>query len=218
MSLGLVGRKCGMTRLFLESGVSMPVTVVHVFPNFVTQLKTVDKEGYSAVQVTMGQAKRSRVNKPELGHFAKAKIEPGLGLWEFRLSESAPHADLQVGSELSVSLFSSGDFVDVRAVTKGKGFAGVVKRHSFSMQDATHGNSLSHRVHGSTGQRQSPGRVFKNKRMAGHLGNVQRTAQNLEILKVDTDRGVLLVKGSIPGPIGNVLLVLPAVKKTKRAV
>ena len=209
MSLGLVGRKCGMTRVFTEDGVSIPVTVVHVEPNKVTQVKTTETDGYNAIQITTGFKKRSNVNKPSTGHFAKAGVEPGRGLWEFRLESLG---ELTVGSNVDVTIFEEGQKVDVQGVSKGKGFAGVVKRHNFRTQDATHGNSLSHRAHGSTGQNQTPGRVFKGKKMAGHLGNVNVTVQSLEVVRVDAENGVLLLKGGIPGSVGGDIIVSPAVK------
>lgn len=217
MALGIVGRKCGMTRLFAEDGTSTPVTVVHVEPNFICQLKTIDTDGYSAIQVTTGEKKRSTLNQAESGHFAKAKTEPGRGLWEFRLEQSAV-SEYQVGQSIDASLFEVGQKVDVRGISKGKGFAGVVKRHNFAMQDATHGNSLSHRAHGSTGQNQTPGRVFKNKKMAGHMGDVQTTVQTLEVMRVDVDKNVVLIRGSIPGSQNSDVVITPAVKaKTKKA-
>ncbi|MFV9931404.1 MAG: 50S ribosomal protein L3 [Francisella endosymbiont of Hyalomma asiaticum] len=209
MSLGLVGRKCGMTRIFTEDGVSIPVTVVQVESNKVTQVKTVDKDGYSAVQVTTGFKKRSNVNKPMAGHYAKAGVEPGRGLWEFIVDAAVEY---QVGSFFDATMFEVGQKVDVRGVSKGKGFQGGVKRHNFATQDATHGNSLSHRVHGSIGQNQTPGRVFKNKKMASHLGNENVTIQSLEIVRVDAENGLLLLKGGIPGSVGGYIIVTPAVK------
>ena len=210
MTMGLVGKKCGMTRLFQEDGVSVPVTVIQVEPNVVTQVKTEAVDGYNAIQVTTGAVKRSRVNKASAGHFAKANVEPGVGLWEFRV---AAHSDaLQLGAAVKADLFTVGQWVDVTGTSKGKGFAGVIKRHHFSRQDETHGNSLSHRAAGSTGQRQSPGRVFKNKRMAGHLGNVRRTIQSVQVVKVDLENNMLLVKGGVPGAPGGHLLVHPAIK------
>ena len=209
MSLGLVGRKCGMTRIFTEDGVSIPVTVVNVEPNVVTQVKTTETDGYNAIQVTTGSKKRSNVNKPAAGHFAKAGVEPGRGLWEFTVEGEV---GLQAGASMDVTTFEAGQKVDVRGVSKGKGFGGVVKRHNFSMQDATHGNSLSHRAHGSTGQNQSPGRVFKGKKMAGHLGSENVTIQSLEVVRVDAENGLLLLKGGIPGAVGGNVVVSPAVK------
>ena len=211
MAIGLVGRKCGMTRVFTEAGHSVPVTVVEALPNRVTQVKTVDDDGYRALQITTGARKPSRVSKPQAGHFAGAKSEPGRGLWEFRLAQGEGD-DVETGTEFSVELFEAGQKVDVTGVTIGKGFAGVVKRHNFHMQDATHGNSLSHRAPGSIGQNQTPGRVFKGKRMAGHMGSVRRTAANLEIVRVDTERNLLLIKGAVPGAAGGDVIVRPAVK------
>ena len=211
MSLGIVGRKCGMTRIFTEDGTSIPVTVVHVEPNTVTQVKTSDTDGYSSIQVTTGLKKRSRVNQAETGHFAKANVEPGRGLWEFRLSAKQV-ADYETGKTIDVSMFEAGQKVDVTGTSKGKGFQGGVKRHNFRTQDATHGNSLSHRVHGSTGQNQTPGRVFKNKKMAGHMGDVRTTIQTLEVVKVDVENGLLLLRGGIPGATGGDVFVTPAIK------
>ena len=187
MAIGLVGRKAGMTRMFTDAGESVPVTVIEVEPNRITQVLTEASEGYRAYQVTVGNKKASRVNKPEAGHYAKASVEGGRGLWEFRLSEGEG-SDLAAGGEVSLDIFTAGQKVDVQGNTIGKGFAGVVKRYGFAMQDATHGNSISHRAPGSIGQNQTPGRVFKGKRMAGHMGSVRRTVQNLEVVKVDTDK------------------------------
>jgi large subunit ribosomal protein L3 len=211
MTIGIVGRKAGMTRVFMEDGVSVPVTVIEVEPNRVSQLRTLERDGYRAYQVTAGSRKASRVNKPEAGHFAKAEVEAGRGLWEFRLEESEGD-DLAVGAVIDVSVFEAGQFVDVSGTSIGKGFAGGVKRHNFRMQDATHGNSLSHRAPGSIGQNQTPGRVFKGKRMAGHMGAVRRTVQNLEVVRVDADRNFILVKGAVPGAKGGDLIVRPSVK------
>ncbi|API86066.1 50S ribosomal protein L3 [Francisella uliginis] len=209
MSLGLVGRKCGMTRIFTEDGVSIPVTVVQVEPNKVTQVKTTETDGYNAIQVTTGFKKRSNVNKPTAGHYAKAGVEPGRGLWEFAIDNATEY---EVGSSVEATIFEAGQKVDVRGVSKGKGFQGGVKRHNFATQDATHGNSLSHRVHGSTGQNQTPGRVFKNKKMAGHMGSENVTIQSLEVVRVDAENGLLLLKGGIPGSVGGNIIVTPAVK------
>lgn len=211
MTIGLVGRKVGMTRIFTEDGVSIPVTVLECTPNRVTQVKTLDTDGYSAIQVTAGTKKASRVTKPEAGHFAKAGVEAGRGLWEFTLADNEG-ADIKVGAELSVELFNEKNKVDVTGQSKGKGFQGGVKRWNFSMQDATHGNSLSHRAPGSIGQNQSPGKVFKGKKMAGQMGNEQVTTQNLELVRVDAERNLLLVKGAVPGAIGGDVIVKPAVK------
>lgn len=211
MSIGLVGRKSGMTRIFTETGSSIPVTVVEVLPNRVTQVKSAETDGYSAIQVTAGSRKGSHVNKAEAGHFAKAGVEAGRGLWEFRAS-SEEAGKLAPGAELTVGTFAEGQMVDVTGISKGKGFQGVIKRHNFSMQDATHGNSLSHRAPGSIGQNQSPGRVWKGKRMAGHMGAERVTTQNLQIVKIDTENNLLLIKGAVPGATGGDVIVSPAVK------
>lgn len=211
MAIGIVGRKCGMTRVFTEDGVSVPVTVVEAAPNRITQLKSLETDGYRAVQVTAGTRRPSRVTKPAAGHFAKAGVEAGRGLWEFRLRDGEGE-DLQVGGEIKVDVFQPGQKVDVTGTTKGKGFAGTIKRHKFSAQDATHGNSVSHRVPGSIGQRQTPGRVFKGKRMAGHMGGVRRTVQNLEIVRVDVERNLILIRGAVPGAPGGDVLVRPSIK------
>jgi large subunit ribosomal protein L3 len=211
MTIGVVGRKIGMTRVFTDEGASLPVTVIEVEPNRVTQLRTVDTDGYRAIQVTTGDRKASRVTKPAAGHFAKAGVEAGRGLWEFRLNEGEGE-DLAPAGEIKVDIFEAGQKVDVTGVSIGKGFAGGVKRHNFKTQDATHGNSLSHRAPGSIGQCQTPGRVFKGKRMAGHMGAVKRTTQNLEVIRVDSDRNLLLVKGAVPGAKGGDVIVRPAVK------
>ena len=210
MTIGLVGRKCGMTRIFTEDGASVPVTVVEVAPNKVTQVKTVDSDGYAAIQVTQGAKKASRVNKAQAGHFAKAGVEAGVGLWEFR-TENSEEA-FEIGQELTVALFEAGQIVDVTGQSKGKGFQGGVKRHNFAMQDATHGNSISHRAPGSIGQCQTPGRVWKGKKMAGHMGAEQVTTQNLEVVRVDADTNVILIKGAVPGAAGAEVVVRPAVK------
>jgi large subunit ribosomal protein L3 len=211
MAIGLVGRKAGMTRVFTEEGVSIPVTVIEVEPNRVTQLKTVATDGYRGLQVTTGQRRASRVTKPLAGHFAKAGVEAGRGLWEFRLAEGEGN-DITLGAELKVDLFQTGQRVDVTGTTIGKGFAGTIKRHHFKSQRASHGNSLSHRAPGSIGQNQSPGRVFKGKRMAGHMGAVRRCVQNLEVIRVDPERNLLLVKGAVPGAKGGDLIIRPTVK------
>ena len=211
MTMGLVGRKCGMTRVFTEDGESIPVTVIEAQPNRITQVKTVETDGYRGLQVTAGAKKPSRVSKPLAGHFAKAKVEAGDLLAEFRISD-VDEEDYQIGSALKVDLFAEGQKVDVIGTSIGKGFAGAVKRHHFSMQDATHGNSLAHRAPGSIGQNQTPGRVFKGKKMAGHMGNVRRTAQNLVVVRVDADRNLLLIKGAVPGHAGGKVIVRPAVK------
>ncbi len=209
MTIGLVGRKSGMTRVFTDDGVSIPVTVIEVSPNRVTRVKESDSEGYRAIQVTAGARKASRVSKSEAGQFAKAGVEAGRGLWEFRLDdEEAP----ELGSELTVALFEPGQKVDVTGQSKGKGFQGGVKRWNFAMQDATHGNSLSHRAPGSIGQCQTPGRVFKGKKMAGHMGAERVTVQTLEVVRIDTERNVILVKGAVPGAPGGDVFVRPAAK------
>ncbi|MDN2664814.1 50S ribosomal protein L3 [Psychromonas sp. B3M02] len=211
MTIGLVGRKVGMTRIFTEDGVSIPVTVLECSPNRVTQVKTLDTDGYQAIQVTAGSKKASRVNKPEAGHFAKAGVEAGRGLWEFTLDDNEG-ADIKVGAELSVELFNEINKVDVTGQSKGKGFQGGVKRWNFSMQDATHGNSISHRAPGSIGQCQTPGRVFKGKKMAGHMGAERVTTQNLEVVRVDIERNLLLVKGAVAGAKNGNVFIKPAVK------
>ncbi len=211
MTIGLIGRKRGMTRIFTEQGVSIPVTVIEVSPNRVTQVKTVEADGYNALQVTLGQKRSSLLNKPQVGHFSKAEVEAGEGLWELRLKDDEG-TDLQAGAELKVDQFESGQKVDVTGTSKGKGFAGVIKRYNFAMQDATHGNSLSHRAPGSIGQCQTPGRVFKGKKMAGHMGDMRVTTQNLEVIRVDTERNLLLIKGAVPGAKGGQVAIRPAVK------
>jgi large subunit ribosomal protein L3 len=214
MALGLIGIKRGMTRIYADDGAAVPVTVIEVDPNRVTRVKTVERDGYRAVQVTAGTKHRNRINKPDAGVFAKAGADVGRDLWEFRLGE-AEDAELAAGAQVKVDLFSQGQLVDVTGITIGKGFAGTIKRHNFSMGDATHGNSLSHRAPGSIGQRQTPGRVIKGKRMSGHMGDVQRTTQRLEIVRVDTERNLLLIKGAVPGAKGGDVLVKPTVKKRK---
>jgi large subunit ribosomal protein L3 len=211
MTIGLIGRKVGMTRVFSEDGVSIPVTVLECSPNRVTQVKTLDTDGYQALQVTAGSKKASRVNKPEAGHFAKAGVEAGRGLWEFTLADNEG-ADIKVGAELSVELFNEINKVDVTGQSKGKGFQGAIKRWNFSMQDATHGNSVSHRAPGSIGQCQTPGRVFKGKKMAGHMGAERVTTQNLEVVRVDIERNLLLVKGAVAGAKNGDVIIKPAVK------
>lgn len=214
MTVGLGGKKKGMMRVFKDSGESVPVTVIEIVDNRVTQVKTADNDGYSAIQVKLGQKVASRVSKPLLGVYKKAGVEPGERLVEFPVDQAS---DYSAGQELAVSLFEEGQLVDVQATSKGKGFAGVVKRWNFSTQDATHGNSLSHRAHGSTGQNQTPGRVFKGKKMAGQLGNKKVTVQSLEIVKVDVERGLLLIKGAVPGAIGGSVIIKPAVKAKEKA-
>jgi large subunit ribosomal protein L3 len=214
MTIGVIGRKAGMTRVFTEEGATIPVTVIEVQPNRISQVKDEETDGYRAVQVAYGTRKASRVTKPMAGHFAKAGVEAGSRLGEFRLAEGEG-ADLAVGGEVTVAIFTAGQKVDVRGVTKGRGYSGVVRRHHFRTQDATHGNSVSHRVHGSVGQNQTPGRVFKGKKMAGHLGAVQRCQQSLEVVRVDTERNLLLIRGGVPGPTGGHLVVVPSVKQKK---
>ena len=198
MTIGLVGRKCGMTRVFTSEGESTPVTVIEVNPNRITQLKTAETDAYEAIQVTTGERKASRVTRPEAGHFAKAGVTAGRGLWEFRL-QGEEGKDLNVGDELNVSMFEEGQKIDVTGTSKGRGFAGGVKRWNFAMQDATHGNSLSHRAPGSIGQCQTPGRVFKGKKMSGHMGAERVTTKNLEVVRVDQENNLLLIKGAVPG-------------------
>jgi len=211
MAIGLVGRKCGMTRIFTEAGNSIPVTVIEIDPNRITQIRTLETDGYQAVQVTTGERRASRVTKAMAGHFAKASVAAGRGVWEFRVSgeEAANYA---VGGSIGLDIFAVGQAVDVIGTSKGKGFQGGVKRWNFRTQDATHGNSVSHRVHGSTGQNQSPGRVFKGKKMAGHLGDERVTVQGLEVISVDVERSVLLIKGAVPGATGYDVIVRPSVK------
>lgn len=207
MSVGVIGRKVGMTRVFTESGASLPVTVIEVAPNRVAQIKTLDLDGYSAIQVVAGSKKPNRVTKAMAGHFAKAGVEAGDLVKEFRTD-----GEFSLGDTVSLEIFTAGSKVDVTATSKGKGFQGGVKRHNFRTQDATHGNSVSHRVHGSTGQNQTPGRVFKGKKMAGHMGSETVTVQNLELVRVDQERGLLLIKGAVPGAKSGAVVVKPAVK------
>ena len=209
MSIGLVGRKSGMTRVFTEEGNSVPVTVVEVQPNRVTQVKTPETDGYSAIQVTMGSRRASRVSKAMAGHYAKANTEAGEGLWEFRTED---FAKIEVGGEIKVDFFEAGQKVDVTGTSKGKGFQGGVKRHNFRMQDATHGNSISHRAPGSIGQCQTPGRVFKGKKMAGQMGSERKTTQSLEVIRVDAENNLLLIKGAVPGATGSSVIVRPTIK------
>jgi len=211
MTIGVVGRKVGMTRVFTDEGGSVPVTVIEVEPNRITQLKSVETDGYKSVQVTTGTRKASRVTKPLAGHFAKAGTEAGRGLWEFRLAEDEGN-DFELKGEIKVDIFEEGQKIDVSGVSQGKGFQGGIKRHNFSMQDATHGNSISHRSNGSIGQNQTPGRVFKGKKMSGQMGAVNRTGENLEVVRVDAERNLLLVKGAVPGSKGGNVIVKPAVK------
>ncbi len=211
MPIGLIGRKCGMTRVFTDAGVSIPVTVVEVLPNRVTRVKTAESDGYRAVQVTTGSVKANRLTKPLAGEFRKAGVEAGRGFWEFRLDDNEGE-DLAAGSEITVDALAEAKLVDVVGTSIGKGFAGAIKRHNFSSQRMSHGNSLSHRAPGSIGQNQTPGRVFPGKKMAGQMGNVQRTVQNLEVVRVDSDKNLLLIKGGVPGARGGDLVIRPAVK------
>ncbi len=211
MAIGVVGRKAGMTRVFTEAGDSIPVTVIEVEPNRVTEIRNVDRDGYSAYQVTVGERRANRVNKSAAGQFAKAGVVAGRGMWEFRL-DSGEGTDIAVGGEIKVDIFAVGQKIDVVGRSIGKGYAGAVKRHNFRTQDATHGNSVSHRAPGSIGQNQTPGRVFKGKRMSGHLGDVRCTIQNLEVVRVDAERNLLLVKGAVPGAKGGDVIIRPSVK------
>jgi large subunit ribosomal protein L3 len=211
MTIGIIGRKEGMTRIMQDDGVAVPVTVLSVEPNRVTQVKTLENDGYRALQVTTGTRRASRVTRPMAGHFAKAGTEAGRNLWEFRLDDGEGE-DIAAGSEIRVEMFEAGQKVDVTGTSIGKGFAGVIKRYNFSMQDATHGNSLSHRAPGSIGQCQTPGRVLKGKKMSGHMGNVRRSTQNIEVVRVDAERNLLLVKGAVPGSRGGDVIIRPAVK------
>jgi len=211
MSISVVGRKIGMTRVYGEDGAAVPVTVLEVAANRITQVKSDDKDGYRAVQVTVGNRRPNRVSKAMAGHFAKANVEAGRGLWEFRLGEGEGE-ELVAGGEIKVDIFEVGQKVDVQGTTIGKGFAGVIKRHHFGGGRASHGNSINHRTPGSIGQCQTPGRVFPGKKMSGHLGNETRSQQNLEVVRVDVDRNLLLVKGSIPGAKGSDVVIRPAVK------
>jgi large subunit ribosomal protein L3 len=220
MTIGLVGKKCGMTRVFTEDGMSIPVTVIEVLPNRITQIKTQENDGYKAIQITVGAVKRTRLSKSEAGHFAKAGVEPGEGLWEFRLDDEDEGkggegaAELNVGNELKADMFSADQFVDVIGTSKGKGFAGVVKRHNFRTQDNSHGNSVSHRAPGSIGQRQSPGKVFKGKKMCGHLGDVQKTVLSQRVVRIDADKNLVLIRGAVPGANNGFVIIRKAVKKS----
>lgn len=211
MAIGVIGRKAGMTRVFTDDGASVPVTVIRVEPNRVTQIKSVERDGYAALQVTTGERRASRVTRAQAGHYAKAGTEAGRGLWEFRV-DGDEAGEIEVGAELGIDRFEAGQRVDVRGTSKGRGFAGAVKRHNFRTQDASHGNSLAHRVPGSIGQAQDPGRVLKGKKMPGHMGNERTTTQNLEVVRVDAERGLILVKGAVPGAVNGDLVVLPSVK------
>lgn len=211
MAIGLIGRKVGMTRIFTEDGASIPVTVIEVAANRVTQVKTLENDGYRGLQVTTGTKKAHRVTKPEAGHFAKAGVEAGRGLWEMRLADGEGEG-IEVGAELKVDIFAETAKVDVTGQSKGKGFQGGIKRWNFATQDMTHGNSLAHRSNGSIGQNQTPGRVFKGKKMSGHMGAERKTTQNLEVVRVDVERNLLLVKGAVPGATNGDLIIKPAVK------
>lgn len=211
MAIGVVGRKAGMTRIYTEGGEALPVTVVEVEPNRITQLKTLESDGYRAVQVTVGSRRASRITKAEAGHFAKAGVEAGRRVWEFRLAEGEGE-DLAAGGEIVASIFEDGQLVDAIGQSKGKGFQGGVKRWNFSMQDATHGNSLAHRAPGAIGQNQTPGKVFKGKKMAGQMGNARVTVQNLEVVRVDAERNLLLISGAVPGATGSDVVIKPALK------
>ena len=209
--MGLVGRKAGMSRVFTEDGKSIPVTLIEATPNRITQIKTVEADGYSAVQVTAGVKRAALINKTGAGHFAKAKVEAGRGLWEFRVADDKL-SDYEIGGEVKADIFAEGQMVDVQGVTKGKGFQGTIKRWNFTMGDATHGNSLSHRSPGSIGQRQTPGRVFPGKKMSGHMGAENQTTQNLQVVKVDAERGLIAERGAVPGAPGGDVIVRPASK------
>lgn len=210
-SLGIVGRKAGMSRVFLEDGKSVPVTLIEATPNRITQIKTPETDGYSAVQVTVGVRRASLLTKPEAGHLAKAKVDAGRGLWELRVENDAI-SGFEVGGEIKADIFQPGQIVDVQGVSKGKGFQGTIKRWNFTMGDATHGNSLSHRAPGSIGQRQTPGRVFPGKKMAGHMGAETKTVQGLEVVRVDAERGLIAVRGAVPGAPGGDVIVRPTTK------
>jgi large subunit ribosomal protein L3 len=216
MSIGLIGQKCGMTRIFTEDGVTVPVTVVEVLPNRIVQVKTKELDGYRAIKVTYGKARKQTLNKAMTGLFAKSAVEPGRGCKEFRLQENEGQ-ELAVNQELTVKLFTEGSLVDVTSKSIGKGFAGTIKRYHFTMGDATHGNSLSHRAPGSIGQRQTPGRVFPGKKMAGHLGNKRRTVQNQKVMKIDAERNLILIQGNVPGAKGADVIIKPAIKGNNNA-
>ena len=211
MTIGIVGRKCGMSRIFTENGESIPVTLIEASPNRIVQIKSDDTDGYTAVQVTAGTKRSALVNKPLSGHYAKAKVEAGRGLWEFRV-DADKVSGYEVGGEIKADIFEVGQRVDVQGVTKGKGFQGTIKRWNFTMGDATHGNSLSHRSPGSIGQRQTPGRVFPGKKMSGHMGDRQQSTQNLTVVKVDVERGLIAIRGAVPGAPGGDVIVRPASK------
>jgi large subunit ribosomal protein L3 len=216
MAIGLVGRKRGMTRVFTDAGETIPVTVVEVLPNRVTQVKSADKDGYRAVQVTYGERRQSLLSKAAAGHFGKAGVAPGRALVEFRLAEKEG-ADLKAGTEIKADIFKVGVKVDVTGTTIGKGFAGTMKRHNFAGGYKSHGNSVSHRAPGSIGQRQTPGRVFLGKRMSGHMGNIRRTTENLRVIEIDAERNLLLIRGAVPGAEGGEVIVRPSVKAARQA-
>jgi large subunit ribosomal protein L3 len=216
MAIGLVGRKAGMTRVFTDAGETVPVTVIEVLPNRVTQVKTQEKDGYRAVQVTYGARRPQLYSKAVSGHYARASVAPGRALVEFRLGD-AEQTDVKAGSEIKADIFKEGDAVDVTGTTIGKGFAGTMKRHNFAGGYASHGNSLSHRAPGSIGQRQTPGRVFKGRRMSGHMGVVRRTTENLRVVQVDLERNLLLIRGAVPGAEGGQLIVRGSIKAARRA-
>ena len=211
MSIGLIGKKQGMTRVFTPEGDSFAVSVVSVLPNTITQIKSVESEGYSSIQVTTGQKKEKHLSKAQQGHFKKSSVNAGEGLWEFRVNSDDLN-ELQVGSEINLDIFEEGQKIDVQGKSKGKGFAGTVKRWNFKMQDASHGNSISHRAPGSIGQCQTPGKVWKGKKMSGHMGDVKKTIQNLKIASIDVENNLVLIKGAIPGPTGSNVVLKPAVK------
>jgi len=211
MSIGLIGKKQGMTRVFTPEGDSFAVSVVSVLPNTITQIKSVESEGYSSIQVTTGEKKEKHLSKAQQGHFKKSSVNAGEGLWEFRVNSDDLN-ELQVGSEINLDIFEEGQKIDVQGKSKGKGFAGTVKRWNFKMQDASHGNSISHRAPGSIGQCQTPGKVWKGKKMSGHMGDVRKTIQNLKIASIDVENNLVLIKGAIPGPTGSNVVLKPAVK------
>lgn len=216
MTMGLVVEKCGMSRIFKDDGQSIPVTILKMEPTFVAQIKTVATDGYASLQVTTGEKKANKVTQPLQGHYKKANVKPGVGLWEFRFAADTDVANYKVGDEINLeNIFAEGQYVDVTARSKGKGFAGTVKRHNFATQDASHGNSRSHRVPGSIGQNQTPGRVFKGKKMCGHMGDVQCTVQTQSIVKIDVDKKLIMVKGGVPGAPGGLVVIRPAVKAKK---
>lgn len=216
MAIGLIGRKAGMSRVFTDEGGSVPVTVVEILPNRVTQVRSEEADGYRALQVTTGARRANRVSKAMKGHFAKAGVEAGRGVWEFRLDDGEGE-EIKAGDEINVDIFEAGQYVDVSGLSQGKGFQGGIKRHNFSHQDYTHGNSVSHRAPGSTGQNQTPGRVFKGKKMAGHMGARNRTTQNLEVVRVDSERNLILIKGAVPGAKAGDIIIKPSLKKTAKA-